>query len=55
MRFAVQQCKNMTSHIIISVFHVCTLTNVVDMVDFKTSPTKPVINLQVAKETMIFE
>lgn len=54
MRFAVQQWKNMISHIIVRVFHLCTLTNVINVADSKTSPTKPVIDGQVARETMIF-
>lgn len=50
MKTALQQWKNVISDVIVNVFYVCTLRNVISMADSKTSPTKPVIYLQVARE-----
>lgn len=55
MKAAWQQWKNMISDVIVNVFYVCTLTNVINMAGSKTSLTKPVIDLQIARVTMICE
>lgn len=55
MKAALHQWKNMISDVIVNVFYVCTLRNVIGMAGAKTSPTKPVIDLQFAREKMICE
>lgn len=55
MKAALHQWKNMISDVIVNVLYVCTLRNVISMAGAKTSPTKPVIDLQFAREKMICE